>query len=187
MPTASGRTITVPGSTAGSGTSSIAISSGPFHTMAFKTKPPLLESPYKDSAYRGAVRSHQLERQAREEVLTQLHPRQHQTLEDDHVSPQQRVVSVELLILEGLDGEIVHTHHLHPDLDQILRGLQRDGRVVLHKPFAVQQPLLRVPGLEEEPGRPGDLRGFEVAPAHVPFETGQVHDPARPHAARELQ
>src|SRR5918998_1738615 len=97
MPTASGRTNTVPGSTVGSGTSSIAISSGPFHTMAFTTQPPTsLETLYKDSAYRGAVRAYELERQAREEVLSRLHPRQHQTLQDDHVSPQQRVVGVEL-------------------------------------------------------------------------------------------
>src|ERR671917_895631 len=69
MPTASGRTITVPGSTVGSGTSSTAISSGPFHTMAFTASPPPISStPYKDSAGGGAVRARELERQAREEV-----------------------------------------------------------------------------------------------------------------------
>src|ERR687885_2960996 len=132
MPTASGRTITVPGSTVGSGTSSTDISSGPFHTMAFTTQPPPihLESLYQDSARRGAVRARELERQARQKVLPRLHPREHQPLEDDHVRPEQRVVGIELFILERLDREVVHPHRLHPDLDQVLRGLERDGGVL---------------------------------------------------------
>src|ERR687890_1149132 len=178
MPTASGRTITVPYSTVGSGTSSTAISSGPFHTMAFTTQPPSISrTPYKDSAGGGAVRARELERQAREEVLPRLHPGEHQTLQDDHVRPEQRVVGVELLVLERLDGEEVHPHRLHPDLDQVLCGFQGDGRVALLEPFTGHQPQLRVPGLEEEPDRPGDLRGFEIRPAHVAFEVGEVHDP----------
>src|SRR3712207_2968200 len=98
MPTAWGRTITVPGSSVGSGTSSTAISSGPFHTMAFIKQPPISRTPYKDSARRSTVGARELERQAREEVLSRLHPGQHQPLHDDHVSPQQRMVGVELLI-----------------------------------------------------------------------------------------
>src|SRR3712207_2078956 len=100
MPTASGRTITVPGSTVGSGTSSTVISSGPFQTTAFMGTVLLLETAYKDSARRGAVRTHEFERQAREEVLARLHAGEHQPLDHDHVRPQQRVVGFELLVLE---------------------------------------------------------------------------------------
>src|SRR5918998_23669 len=129
MPTAPGRTIIVPGSTTGSGTCSTAISCGPFHTMAFTVQPPLLEISHKDGACRRALRACELERQTSEKVLPRLDAGEHQPLQDDHVRPEQRVMGVEFLVLERLHGEEVHPHRLDPDLDEVLRGLLRDGRV----------------------------------------------------------
>src|SRR5215210_1694174 len=96
-------------------------------------------------------------------------------------------MGVELLVLERLDGEVVHPDRLHHDLDQVLRRLPRDGHVIIHEVFALQQVPVRVSGLQQQPDRPGDLRGFEVGPAHVFLHVGQVHDPGRAHTAREVE
>ena len=55
MPLASGRRITAPGATGGSGTSSIAISSGPVYTTAFTAWPLFLKISYKYRSRRRAI------------------------------------------------------------------------------------------------------------------------------------
>src|ERR687894_194798 len=113
MPTAVGRTTTVPGSTAGSGTSTTDISSGPCHTTAFTMGSLLygvrtLQFTYKDGPRRGAVRALQLQGQADQQVLAGFYAVEVQSLQDQDVGAEQGVVGVELLVRERLDGEVVH-------------------------------------------------------------------------------